>query len=248
MHGIYYDEIHDEITVPQPFSQSILTFRGGAKGEEPPIRVIQGPKTLLRSPDKLTVDPVNNEIFVPERRGEHRVLVFSREAKGDVAPVRILRGPYSQWMPVEVAVDPVRDLLVVAGDWQEKEGGDRHRGLMIFNRTDEGNVKPRAVISGPNTGLSGTQRIYVYPPSGAIIVAVRAPGSGPGERLASDAAFVGIWSIEDDGDVPPRWTVGGPKGMLRQPRGVGVDPKNKTVIVSDKHLNSVLSYYVPEMF
>ena len=127
MHGIFYDEIHDEITVPQPFSQSVMTFRGGADGEEPPIRVIQGPRTRLQNPDKMTVDPVHNEIFVPD--GDS-LLVFPREANGDVGPIRVLGGPGSQWDPSEVAVDPVHNLLVVSASWQE--GGDRRRGLMIL--------------------------------------------------------------------------------------------------------------------
>ena len=42
MHAIAYDEVHDEYMVPQQFGQAILTFRGGASGEEAPIRVIQG--------------------------------------------------------------------------------------------------------------------------------------------------------------------------------------------------------------
>jgi hypothetical protein len=54
--------------------------------------------------------------------------------------------------------------------------------------------------------------------------------------------------VYDDGDVAPQWTIGGPKGALRNPRGVTVDAKNKTLIVSDKYLNGVLSYSFPEMF
>jgi DNA-binding beta-propeller fold protein YncE len=57
-----------------------------------------------------------------------------------------------------------------------------------------------------------------------------------------------VWSIDDRGDVPPRWTIAGPKNMLRQPRGVTLDPKNKTVIVSDKYLNGVLTYSFPEIY
>ena len=55
-------------------------------------------------------------------------------------------------------------------------------------------------------------------------------------------------SIEDNGDVPPRWRVGGPKGVLLMPRGVALDPKHKELIVSDKRLNAVLTFSFPEMF
>jgi hypothetical protein len=66
--------------------------------------------------------------------------------------------------------------------------------------------------------------------------------------LASDESFVAVWSIYDDGDVAPRWRIGGPGGVLRNPRGVAVDDKNKTILVSDKYLNGVLTFSFPEMF
>ena len=49
MHSIFFDQIHDEIVVTNPFAQAVLTFRGDANGEVPPIRIIQGPKTGLSS-------------------------------------------------------------------------------------------------------------------------------------------------------------------------------------------------------
>jgi hypothetical protein len=72
--------------------------------------------------------------------------------------------------------------------------------------------------------------------------------SVPAGELASDRAFVGVWSINDSGDVPPRWTVGGPFGVLRNPRGVAVDAAHKTLLISDKYLNGVLTFSFPEMF
>ena len=73
-------------------------------------------------------------------------------------------------------------------------------------------------------------------------------GTGGESAQASDEAFMGVWSIYDNGDVGPRWTIGGPKGMLRRPHGVVVDAKNKTVIITDKYQNGVLTYSFPEMF
>ncbi|MDA2933218.1 hypothetical protein MYX82_02630 [Acidobacteria bacterium AH-259-D05] len=238
MHAINYDEIHDEIVVPQPFAQALLTFRGEARGEEAPIRVIQGPHTQLTHPDKLGIDPVHNEIFVPQRDS---ILVFPREGEGDVAPIRILRGPDTQLGAWSVAIDPVHDLLIVVGS--RGRGKDRREQILIFNRTDEGNVKPRSVIAGPGSGLKSLEHVRVYPPGGWIIV-----GDSGGEEPVSDGSYVGVWSIHDAGDVPPRWRIGGPNGMLKQPRRVALDPESKTIIVSDKYLNAVLTYSLPEMF
>jgi DNA-binding beta-propeller fold protein YncE len=242
VHAIYYDEIHDEIVVPSDIGQAFLTFRGNATGDEAPIRVIQGPHTQIRKPSKLSVDPVNDEIFT---FSGNTVMFFDRKANGDVPPKRILsvQGLNAN----NAAVDTVHNLLVVSG-------GNR---IWIFDRTAEGNAQPRAVIGGgPKSGLLVGQGMTLYPPAGKIIVNV--PGVREDDReegdafspegLASDKSYTAIWSIYDNGDVPPQWTIGGPKGHLRQPRGVTLDPKNKTIIVSDKFLNGVLTYSFPELF
>jgi len=95
----------------------------------------------------------------------------------------------------------------------------------------------------------------VYPPTGKILMNVPGPADERDEGeaftpegLASDKSFVGVWSIYDNGDVPPQWTIGGPQGLLRQPRGLTLDPKNKNLIVSDKFLNGVATYHFPELF
>ncbi len=239
IHGISYDPLHDEFIVPQPFAQAIMTFRGSASGEEPPVRVLQGPLTRLSDPDRLEVDPVHNEIFVPD--GD-RVLVFPREANGNVAPIRVLEGPDTRLGADAAAVDPVHNRLIVTG-WEGRRE-EQKTMILIFNRTDQGNVKPRAIIGGPKTGLTGTFGVRVYAPGGWILVGMPGPDySGP-----HDPSFVGVWSVDDNGDVAPRWTIGGPYGILKQPRGIDFDPKNKTVIISDKVLNAVLTYSLPEIF
>ena len=48
--------------------------------------------------------------------------------------------------------------------------------------------------------------------------------------------------------MPPRYTVGGPNGLLQKSRGLDLDPKHNAVIVSDKALNAVLTYEMPQLF
>ena len=259
VHDIRYDPVHDEVLLTNPRAQAILVFRGGATGEEPPIRVIQGPHTqLVGSPgggplDRLEVDPVHNEIFVPVAGS---VLVFARDAVGDVAPVRAISGPATQLeVASSVVVDPVHNLMIVASgpDIHEAVAGAtasrivQKRGagkLLIFNRTDSGNVKPRAIIEGPRTRITRINQMQVYPPTGWII----ATQPGPADQQEPEGAFVGIWSINDNGDAPPRWVLRGPKSTLKKPRGVALDPKHKELIVADMRLNAILTFYFPEIF
>jgi hypothetical protein len=239
MHSISYDAMHDEFLVTQPFSQAVLVFRGDSSGEVAPIRTIQGPLTRLEDPDKADVDPVNNEIIVPD--GD-KILIFPRTANGNVAPIRVIEGPDTMLGAEAAAVDEVNNILAVTGYAGRRENGDSF--ILVFNRTDSGNAKPRAVIRGPRTGINGTFGIQTYAPKGWIILA----NSGPNYSLDYDASFVGIWSFRDNGNVPPRWTIGGPFQILKQPRGMDVDVANKTILISDKRLNAVLTYSFPEIF
>jgi len=238
MHGFTYDEIHDEFTVPQQFAQAILTFAGGAEGETPPLRVIQGSRTRLEAPDRVAVDAVNNEIYVPE--GD-KILVFDRMGNGNVAPKRAIEGPDVGRGLDALAIDPVNNFLIVGAGGG---GGDRDRSgtrFLVFDRTANGNAKPKMTIQGPRA-MGGP--FAIYPPK-KLILATNRPVN---EALAGDDSYLGVWSYEKSSDGPPLWTIGGPKGIFQMPRGVTLDVKNKSIIASDKRLNSVLTFRVPEVF
>jgi hypothetical protein len=216
-----------------------LTFRGASRVNEPPVRFIQGSKTQLARPDRLAVDGVHSEIFVPDGGS---LLVFSSKANGDVAPIRTLQGPGDDLAEGAVAVDPINNLLVLSGSANRRGQGDGGDQLMIFNRTAAGKDAPLRVIGGPKTMLRNTKNVRIHPQRGWILV------NEDGEEEGTGISFIGVWSVHDSGDVAPRWTIGGPKGALRKPRGVTLDPRNRAVIVSDKELNAILTYDVPELF
>jgi hypothetical protein len=249
MHDIRYDAVHDEIFVNNPFAQAILVFRGSARGEEAPIRIIQGPNTRLEGQvDRLDVDAVHNEIYIPNH---DKILVFPRDGNGDVAPIRIISGPDTQLDDVEsLAVDPVHNVIVAAGarpstaPGQTGGGVDQGTALLIFKRTDSGNVKPVGVIQGPKTRIVRINQIQIQPTKGWIIAAQ----PGKYEEQEPEGVFVGVWSITDNGDVPPRWFIGGARSQMKKPRGVALNPKNKELIIADMRLNTVLTYYFPEIF
>src|ERR1700690_2131949 len=82
------------------------------------------------------------------------------------------------------AVDRVHNLLFA------KVGN----AMLIFDRTASGNTKPKAFIRGPKSGMGRVDTFQVIPDKGLIT----AGGQG---------GFVGAWSINDNGDVPPRWRI-----------------------------------------
>ena len=249
MHDVRYDAVHDEIVVPVPYAQAILTFRGAADGQEGPIRIIQGPKTGAIG-SRLDVDPIHNEIVT---YNGNVITVYPREANGDVAPIRVIKGPDTQLKsPYGIAVDPVNDVIVIGlnSNFGSKEllinpESREKGGILVFNRTDSGNVKPRSVIRGPKSGIIRINQMQMYPQRKFIVAAM----PGVIDDMEPQGAYLGVWNIDDNGDVPPLYKIPvGEKTKLKKPFGVVLDPKNKEVIISDMRNQGVLVFSVPEIF
>ena len=210
MHDIRYDAIHDEIVVANQFAQAILTYRGDSSGEPAPLRVIQGSLTQLHRPDRLDIDPLHNEIFIPNTDS---IPVFARESNGNVAPLRVIRGPKTLLKGSSaIAVDPINNVIAVATQGRPPEGiqsayTPSTNTLVIFGRTDQGDVAPRGVIAGDRTGLHVINQMQIYGPKGWIVVTQ----STTDVDSEPEGVFIGVWSIHDNGDIPPRWKIAGPK-------------------------------------
>jgi hypothetical protein len=259
-HDIRYDDVHDEILLTAPQSDALLVFRGGANGAERPIRTIQGDKTRCCS-DRLDVDPVHNEIFVPSGRA---ILVFDREANGNVAPIRVIEGPKTRLAETggtsTLAVDPVHNILAVGTSTRTPELKKSDAWILFFNRTDSGNVAPIGEIFIPDLprpafagtsyqGMDGGQAItqmQVYPPKGWVIATL--PAGDHAWQAEGFHPYIGIWSINDRGTVPPRWKIGGEKTTLLRPRGIVLIPRSKEIVVSDMRQNAIFTYFFPEIF
>lgn len=253
IHGIAYDPVHDEIVVPNALADAILVFRAGADGAEPPIRVIQGPRTKLVTPHAVSVDLKNNEILVASLTGRS-IYVFPWNAQGDVAPLRMIKGPKTRLgHVVGLAVDPVRNLLAVANS----------KDILIFNRTDAGDVVPRGRIAGPKTGISDEPwQMQMY--QGRIFLAasnhlhqnlysgITLKGtytSVPEDPwLDPNLGFVGVWNVTDNGDIPPSAVIRGPFSGLLHPAGLALNPKDGEIYASDSVRNGILTFLVPDFF
>ena len=250
MHGIAYDAVHDEIVVPVYLAGAVLTFRGNANGDEPPIRVIQGPHTRILRPETVNLDATHGEIVVGDSAGQS-VLTFARDANGDVSPLREIAGPNTKLHQIHgVAVDPVHNLIVVSNI-------NPHgiTGLLIFNRTDTGDVAPRAIIAGPRTGIIRVREVQVDPAQGLIFAAVKnnpdmyqlnSPSPSPWDP--NHVGFIGVWRITDNGDVPPDRIIKGPASGLVWPAGVAINPKDKEIYAIDSVRNGLVTFSVPEFF
>jgi len=244
MHDFAYDPLHDEIVITSALAQAILTFRGGANGEEAPIRIIQGNKTgilAVGALDKVTIDPVHGEYLITTPNQE--VLVFDRLATGNAEPIRRLKGTDTGLKVGQqkdgiftgkggnpsIRVDPLHNLLLVpVSDYSNTSQRLGERTILVFDRTAAGNTKPRAVIRGAGLGA-----IYA-----------------PKQRLINHAnGEIQIWNIPTSGEVrEPILRIPAPL----EPRASGgvmdLDPAHKEVIIATAAGNTVITYYVPEVF
>jgi DNA-binding beta-propeller fold protein YncE len=263
MHGIAYDSVNDEIVVPVALAGAVLVFKGDARGEEPPARVIQGTRTRLIRPQTVAVDPQHDEILTADPSARS-ILVFSRKADGDVAPIRTIGGKNTKLVDiVGVAVDPARNLIVASS-----RTSSGTTGLFVFNRTDDGDVAPRAVIAGPRTRLAHFRQIAIDSDLGRIYLAEQsqnmarrsaytmdqirqdfsAEDEEPRRRNDANVGFIGVWDIGDDGDIPPRAIIKGPSSRLLGPGGVAINPKDFEVYAVDGGSNAVYTFFLPQFF
>jgi DNA-binding beta-propeller fold protein YncE len=121
---------------------SITVYPLQASGNTAPLRVIQGPKTLLNWPATLFVDEEHGDLYVANDAGDS-VLVFRVSDNGDVAPARAISGPRTGLKyPTGVFVDPKNDEL-----WVSNMG---NHSATVYSRTANGNVAPlRTIRSAP---------------------------------------------------------------------------------------------------
>ena len=93
-------------------------FAADAQGDVFPIRVIEGPATLMDSPSGVYVDTKNNELWVANY-GNHTMTVFAPNANGNVPPKRTIRsGPSGSRSlmignPGALAFDSKREQILV---------------------------------------------------------------------------------------------------------------------------------------
>ncbi len=170
-HGIYWDELHNEIGVAnhgnfrgvvkntgggcspsfvvedeagESRPPSIRIFAASAKGDAKPLRVIQGPKSGLDWPMGIAYDAQHDTIVVANN-GDSSILIFGRNGDGDVAPLRVIRGDRTGIShPMGVAVDPQKGEIWVS-NW-----GDH--SALAFDSGARGNVGPKRIIRSAPAG------------------------------------------------------------------------------------------------
>jgi DNA-binding beta-propeller fold protein YncE len=237
LHGIYVDIPNDEIVIPSNVAGAILVFGRTQSGNTPPRRKIQGARTRLHSPQGVAVDDKHDELVVSNDT-RNSILVFERTANGNAAPLREIIGPRTGITnPQGIVVDPVHDEIILSD-----EGGKGTKtppALRVFRRTDNGDVAPLRVITGPSTVMLRPRQIQLDTERDEIVIADR----GLVQEFKYDTpGFLAVWNRTDSGNVAPKKLIRGPRSQLTSPRSVYVDPKNGEYGAGDTNSHSIMVF------
>jgi len=155
-----------------------------------------------------------------------------------VAPSRRIGGPNSEVNNIYgLAADSKRDCIIVANRVESAAVRPTMR-FWVFNRTDNGDRSrgrrsraayrdhqdpqvfvdedPRPDLRDNQEQLRGVQRRR------STAVPVGSDRTG----------FIGVWSIDDNGDVPPRGVIKGQPPAWSRPAGVAINPKHHESMLS----------------
>jgi DNA-binding beta-propeller fold protein YncE len=124
------------------YPPSVNVYPRDAKGDMPPLRIIQGPRTQLDWPSGVAIDDRTGEIYIASDTAQS-ILVFDPDANGNVTPIRVLKGPKTRLdSPVGLYVDKENEEL-----WVSNYG---NHSLNVYDLQAEGDVAPKRTIrSGP---------------------------------------------------------------------------------------------------
>jgi hypothetical protein len=151
-----------------------------------------------------------------------------------------------------VGVDSASNVLVVANSEE----------MLIFHRTDDGDVAPAGEIKGAHTGirdepwgleihngkifLASSNHLHLNLYAGVTLK--DGYGKPPDDPwLNPELGFIGVWNVRDRGDVAPRATIGGAFSQIVHPTGLAINPKDGEIYVTDSIRNGLFSYLVPDL-
>lgn len=212
--------------------QSVSAFSTSTTNGDPaPLRAI-GP-TYTGQVHGLTVDAAHDELLVVS---SCCFKVFDRNANGDPFMKR-----YVQWgglsgsvtqqnYPSSIVYMPATDEIAEA---DTDSASPYTPKVLVFNRTDSGNVAPKRIIKGASTLLGNYAGALAYDaPSRKLFV-----GAYTTNPDLSRSARIVVFDDMANGDVVPLRTIYGSIAGLELPAtsligGLAIDPERQRLIVS----------------
>jgi len=205
------------------YSGSLLVFPDGANGAQAPVRTITGLQTTLRFDWQVAIDALHGEVFA---LGGNGIVVFPLDATGNATPTRTISISIPGQTIWGLALDAVRDQLVVA-----TSDNDSTSRILVYSRLASGAAAPLRTIAGSATKMTRVRNIAVDAVTGEIFVTSQ---NSPTQALL-------VFGPNANGNVAPIRTIQGPKTGLLYPNGVYIDRLHSEVLVADQAAG-VLAY------
>jgi len=249
--GLAVDEEEQEMFMTLQHDSAMVVYRKGASGEEPPLRLLQGDKTLLADPHGVAVDPKSDVIFVANFGATHSSGlapyrgVREIEARLKNWPVGPLPGT-GRYLPPSITVykkdahGDAAPLRIISGpktqlNWptgvafhEERNelfvANDMDNSILVFRGDANGDVAPIRVLKGGRTLLQNPTGIQLDTKNNELWAA------NFGNHSLS------VYSLLAQGDTPPLRTIrSSPAGsralMIGNPGAIDWDPKRKQILV-----------------
>src|SRR3990170_3885198 len=232
-----------KIFVANVLGNRISVFDANANGNATPIRSV-GAKTELFSPFGIFVDTGNNEIFITNFEND-TITVYRSKDDGDVSPIRTIGGPNTGLLgPEDIFVDTESDEIFV------DNRSATLNGILVFRRTDEGDVPPLRVIKISELTDEGVPfapvSIYVDTVNDEIFVGLLAlfsPIVPPPSNI--EPVFenrINVYRETDEGNASPLRKIGGTNTELNGIEAIFVDTVNNEIFAANLLNNTVTVY------
>src|SRR3990172_7054641 len=137
--GIAVDEDAQEMFLTTQHDNTVTVFKKYAKGDESPIRLLQGNKTLLADPHGLAIDTRNQLMFVTNHGSYHEKAADGESATSFVDGVPSSSAHKSFW--------PI-------GTQEPGSGKYFPPSITMYSLKADGNTPPLRVIQGPKTQMN----------------------------------------------------------------------------------------------
>jgi 6-phosphogluconolactonase (cycloisomerase 2 family) len=213
----------------------VTVYSANSVGNAAPIQSISGSGTQLSytsavaiqsgvTPRKQIIAVNQSRIIHGRNYGEDSLTFYRAKADGDAAPVREIAGGQTElYQPTGIGLDEKNNIYVTS------TYNSYYTGLIeVFAASDNGNVRPFAIITGSKTQLQE--------PRGVVIDA-------SGNINVCDARHnsIDVYASGANGNVAPIALIAGSNTALSYPTGIALDSSGE-IYVTNGGNNTVTVY------
>ena len=201
--GVVVDEEAQELFVTIQHPPAVLVWPKMAEGNDAPLRILEGDKTLLAEPQGMAVDPPNQLLYVANQ--------------GATSSNSFGQG----WRRALVPGSPTWEIPNRILDYVPGSGRYYLPSITVHPLKADGNTPPLRVIQGTRTRLNWPSHIFLDAERQELYVANPATHE------------ILVFRATDNGNVAPIRVLSGPRTGIKNPFGVFVDAKNDEIVVAN---------------